>query len=111
MLVTLGCWFDRFSACCMEVCSDGERDRVLLLLLLLLLRRPVACKFEICLFKLATSAISSLNSVVCEVATLAKDGETDSDNRLKGAFLFELKACLNHCVNESTSLLMSIMNA
>ena len=35
------------------------------LFLLLLLRRPVACKFEICLFNLATPAISFLNSVIC----------------------------------------------
>ena len=58
----------------MEVCSDGEWDWVLVLLL----RHPVACKFEICLFKLATLAISSLNSVVYGVATVAKDGKITS---------------------------------
>ena len=56
---------------------NGERnlDRVflLLLLLLLLLHKPVACKAESCLFKLATSAFSSPKSVTCGAATVAID--------------------------------------
>ena len=58
----------------MEVCSDGERDHVLLLLL----HCPVAFNCESCLLRLTTSAFSFPTSVVCGVATVAMDGEITS---------------------------------
>ena len=67
-------WFQQTPGC------NGEHDwdRVLLLFLLLLPHRPVACKYESCLLRFVTLALSSPNSVICGVAIMAMDGEITS---------------------------------
>ena len=52
---------------------DGEREQDQVLLLLL--RHLVACKSKSCLLKLATSDLTSPNSVPCGVVTVVMDGE------------------------------------